>query len=1209
RSEGFKGFGDPTVFLERRVRGGRHVEVQVIGDEHGTVWALGVRDCSVQRRHQKLIEETPSPALTADEDAFLRDAAARLARSAGYTGAGTVEFLFEPSSRRFSFLEVNARLQVEHPVTELVTGVDLVKLQLHVGRGLPLPPGGPPAARGHAVEARLNAEDPERDFAPSPGRLEVFRPAKGPGIRVDSGVEEGDTIPSEFDSMIAKVIAWGATREEAMARLRRALGETAVVIRGGASNKSFLQALLARPEMKSGDFDTEWLDRLGAAGDRAPGPAAAVALAQAAVDAYEAALDVERTRFWSTAARGRPEVGEEGGRTVELRFRGRPYSFRVDRTSAAGYRLRAGDAEVELEVERLGGSERRLTVAGGVHRVFSVLQGVDQLVEVDGVPHRISHGDAGVVRSPAPAVVVSLAVAAGDHVEPGQRLAMIEAMKMETAVVAEFAGRVAKVVVRPNVQVAAGAPLMVIEPEALAPQAAAAPTEAVSFAAVAAPGEPGDDRRRCLSNLERLTQLYLGWDVEPTEPARIIAQHGIVCAGLDPGDPEVRDAEDALVAAFVDVAALFGRRPDEEELADGRRTSEHYLFTYLRDLGGRGKGLPARFLDRLRRALAHYGIDDLAPSPELREALFRLSKAHRGLGRRQAPVLAVLDRRLAAAAELRGEPAGFHELLRRLVDVSRDRFAPVHDLAREVLYRFVDEPFLEAVRERALARAEEDLDRLLEGAKGEERERRMASLLGCPQPLQALFARRFADTGDEGRRLMLEVLVRRAYGLTAGQEVETRRFRGHAFAAAVAPGEDEDRPTHLVATHARWADFPRVAELAVKRVKKAPRKASVVADFFLHREEPLADRDAAAEEARALLVDADLPKRLERATVVITSAPGGAGKVDFFTFHPEGEGRKAEWRENPLLRGLHPATAERLQLWRLAGFELERLPAAEDVYAFLGRARDNPGDERLFLAAEVRDLTPADGDVRFPYLERVYHEALAVVRRTQARRPSERRLHWNRVTLYVRPPLDLPPSTLRSVVRRLAPAAEGLGLQKVVVFGRMARGDRPPRATVLEVSQPAGRGTELRFREPGAEPLETLSPYQSQVVRLRRRGLVAPYELVRLLAPPADASEGELPPGEFVEHDLAEETTAGGRDRAVPVDRPPGGNRANLVFGVVRNFTDDYPQGIARVLVASDPGRDMGALAEPECRRLIAALDLAEENGVPLEWFATSAGA
>ncbi|HUO87236.1 MAG TPA: biotin carboxylase N-terminal domain-containing protein, partial [Thermoanaerobaculia bacterium] len=445
RSEGFKAFGDPTVFLERRVRGGRHVEVQVIGDEQGTVWALGVRDCSVQRRHQKLIEETPSPVMTEDEDHFLREAAARLAGAAGYVGAGTVEFLFEPTSRHFSFLEVNARLQVEHPVTELVTGVDLVKLQLRVGRGLPLPAGGPPPARGHALEARLNAEDPERDFAPSPGRLEVFRPARGPGIRIDSGVEEGDTIPSEFDSMIAKVIVWGADRDEALARLRRALAETAVVIRGGSSNKAFLQDLLARPEIANGEYDTEWLDRLGAYGERPVGRAGAVALVQAAVEAYETALDVERTRFWSTAARGRPEVGEEGGRSVELRFRGRTYAFRVDRLAAARYRLRpaergAGEVVIELEVERLGASEWRLALAGRTHRVFSVLQGVDQIVEVDGVPHRISHGDAGVVRSPAPAVVVSLAVAEGDAVEAGQRLAVIEAMKMETTVVAEFAG-------------------------------------------------------------------------------------------------------------------------------------------------------------------------------------------------------------------------------------------------------------------------------------------------------------------------------------------------------------------------------------------------------------------------------------------------------------------------------------------------------------------------------------------------------------------------------------------------------------------------------------------------------------------------------------------------------------------------------------------------------------------------------------------------
>src|ERR671921_57304 len=276
-------FGDPVIFMERLVEGGRHIEVQVIADQHGNVWAPGVRDCSVQRRNQKLIEESSSPALRPEQDASLRESAKALVKAAGYVGAGTVEFLYQPEEKLFTFLEVNTRLQVEHPVTEATTGLDIVKLQLHVASGGRLE-GDVPSEFGHAVEARLNAEDAEQEFAPAPGTVEFMRMPAGPAVRVDTGMSIGDTIPPTYDSMVAKIIAWGRDRPEALARLRVALRDTTVVIRGGTTTKSFLLDLLDRPEVVSGTADTGWLDRAGTAGATEPAPSAYAALVQVAID-------------------------------------------------------------------------------------------------------------------------------------------------------------------------------------------------------------------------------------------------------------------------------------------------------------------------------------------------------------------------------------------------------------------------------------------------------------------------------------------------------------------------------------------------------------------------------------------------------------------------------------------------------------------------------------------------------------------------------------------------------------------------------------------------------------------------------------------------------------------------------------------------------------------------------------------------------------
>ena len=220
--------------------------------------------------------------------------------------------------RLFAFLEVNTRLQVEHPITEVTTGFDLVRAQLHVAAGNKLE-GEPPVERGHAIEARLNAEDPDRDFAPAPGRINLLELPAGPGIRVDTGVSEGDTIPADFDSMIAKIIAYGRDRDEALGRLRRAMRETRVIIAGGATNKSFVLELLDQPEVIDGSADTGWIDRVRAEGGLVTNQHSAIALTAAAIDAYEEQEKVEQQRLMSTASGGRPQVQHESGRPLDLK--------------------------------------------------------------------------------------------------------------------------------------------------------------------------------------------------------------------------------------------------------------------------------------------------------------------------------------------------------------------------------------------------------------------------------------------------------------------------------------------------------------------------------------------------------------------------------------------------------------------------------------------------------------------------------------------------------------------------------------------------------------------------------------------------------------------------------------------------------------------------------------------------------------------------
>ncbi|HEX6970403.1 MAG TPA: carboxyl transferase domain-containing protein [Micromonosporaceae bacterium] len=1177
--EAERAFGSGVVFLERLITGARHVEVQVIADGQGTAWALGVRDCSVQRRNQKIIEESASPVLAPEQIRELKAAAERLALAVDYRGAGTVEFLYHPEEKLFAFLEVNTRLQVEHPITEAVTDFDLVKAQLHVAAGGRL---GEliPAEVGHAVEARLNAEDPDRDFAPSPGRIVRLMLPTGPGIRVDTGVSEGDVIPADFDSMIAKIIAFGRTRDEALGRLRRAIAETTVIIEGGATNKSFLLDLLDQPEVIDARADTGWIDRVRAQGHLVSTRHSGIALVAAAIEAYEDEALVERQRLLSTAHGGRPQVQHEAARAIDLKLRGTGHRVTVAQTGPHRFRVGVGETStVDVELERFDEHTGRIVVNGRRFRLLTDTHGPVHLVEVNGVTHRISRDEGGVLRSPAPALVVATPVEVGDEVEAGAAVLVLESMKMETVLRAPFKARLRECLVSVGSQVETGAPLLRLEPVGDAATVEAAETWAVDLDL---PPEPAglSARARVARGIADLRSLLLGYDPDPRDAGRTLSDYLAARAELSrrPLEQEVE-----LLRVFADLSELSRNRPAGEEIrADHRvHSPREYFHTYLQCLDVERAGLPDAFRGRLARALAHYGVDGFDRTPALDEAVFRIFLAQQRAAADVSVIVTLLQRWLTEPPPGDGLRELVGQALEHLISATQLRFPVVGDLARSIVFRWAAQPMLRRKRAEVYAAVRGHLRYLDRNPDAADRAERIAQMVASPEPLVRLLGQRIGRPGaDHGP--MLEVLSRRYYGNRGLSDTRCVEVAGHSLFTA-----EYNRNGERFRLIAAATDFGRLP--AVLRSVAELSEPDTVADLYLTwADQP--DADAMAAALREVLDSAGLLSALRRVTVSVAGRNGTA-MHHHFTFRP-GLG------EDRLIRGLHPLIARRLQLPRLRDFDLTRLPSAdEEVYLFHCVAPNNPADERLVAMAQVRDLTPLrDGDGRIlalPALEGALDACLDAIRMVQAQRPAKKRLDTNRITIYVWPPSDLDLADLNAVTQRMLPLTAGAGLEEVLFLGRQ-RDRATGELTEVAVRVTYDAGMRVSVTEPTTEPIQPLDDYRQKVLSARRRGTTYPYELTDMLA-------GER--GTFTEYDLDE------RGELVAVERPKGRNKAGIVAGVVCTPTERYPEGVTRVVLLGDPTKALGALAEPECTRVIAALDLAERMRVPVEWFAVSAGA
>ena len=1113
RDEAARSFRSAGVFMERCVENARHIEVQVVGDGEGGVRVLGVRDCSLQRRRQKVLEECPAPHLPEERVKALTSAAERLCSAVRYRSAGTVEFLFDLDSDDIYFLEVNTRLQVEHPVTEEVYGIDLVRAQIDLARNRPLA-DAEHSPRGWAVEARVCAEDPQNNFTPAPGRLVRFVLPSGPGLRVDTGFTEGDTISEDFDPLIAKVISWGPDRKSALARLSRALEHTRIVVEGGTSNLAFLRALLLREDVRAGVIDTGLIDRLHVE----PPVGAGIAMLAAAVDRFLAKGDSQ-----SGTDRHRIEAGADF-----FVYRVGPDTFRVRGDGGAVTVRHAHDGPYQSWVEVMK-RRYRIERAPG-----------DTTFVVDGVPHRVAAASGGAVTAPSSALVLSMPVNVGDQVEAGACVAVLESMKMEVRVEAPHAGIIRDVLVKSGGQVKTGQTLLVVESED-----ADTPSDG---AAAAIPWEVGPPSAE--DAIERLRGALIGWDFHPDQVIEDLP--------LARGEAAVE-----LLETFADIAELFERRPTQlTSGADGAADAvspDVWLETLLQ------RGADALSEDRrnvLERAVGRLGVDSLTPSDALTDAMLRLRRAGSALPQ-TVPAAVIVIRKLTEAPI---------RLLDRLADVDPSRFRKVREAAGRARYRLFERPAHLRSQERAKERAQTLLVQLREGTVD------WTDVMATPESLVPIFAPEAAN----GCPMAAEAVARRLEwsDATPVNRVEMGERPGFivgldhtdgVLCVTVRPSE-----ARAMVEHSRAHGPLRRLDLVL-----VPENAEEAGHDVLTR-------------VIESLDDGEHPAPLWRELCLIAIAGGDYAVRRFF----------ADGSERTDRRDVTPSTARRLDLDRLSRFDFQRMASDEDVVLFLARAWENPDDRRFFAFGEIRSLERAPGyPLHLPDVERVFHAALRAIEAAREEHDPRQRLQWNRITLRIVPVIPMAPELMQRYIERLAPAAMNIGLEKVVVRGRFRDRDNPDeQGALMDLSiepRPGGRRINFSTKPASHRPLMPLTPYESRVVVARRRGLTHPYEVIHLLE-----TSPRFPRGIFEEYDLDDQ----GRLRRV-AGRPRGGNTSGVVFGVIRGQDRATQAPINRVLALSDPTLHMGALAEPECRRLIAAIDLAERLSMPLEWVAVSAGA
>ncbi|MEZ5186173.1 MAG: carboxyl transferase domain-containing protein [Candidatus Nanopelagicales bacterium] len=1153
-----------------------NVEVPVMVGASGLAWALPAcrTITGAGLAPGSLVE---SPAL----DAASGDVASRTARATALKlGQGRhnvgLEVTVDPTPAASPVdAVVGARMDGWALADELL-GVDLTRLG----------DAEPPAASGHAIEARLFAAD-----ASDGAQLLHLRPPQGPGVRVVERAEVGAAVGS---GVVLRIVAHGHDRTTALARLHRALTSCAVVVANSATNRPALLAAVAA-------------EIAGAPGR--PPASDPVAVLVAAVRASDSKRDTQRAAFHARAARGRPEPVDAAGVSANLNYDGQRYALQVFHTGPRTYRIDAGDALAEVAIDRVNDFEWTVTAAGRDRQVVITSHATGCLLELDGIAHRVDRDEGTAVRAQWPGLIVSVAVSPGQDVAEGDPLVVSEAMKMESTLRAPFAGTITSVEVLPNEQVHSGAPLVLIRPASNGEAASnVGPTKGsrVSFAGMAlsdTSGRPPFERVYAA-----LSGYLLGYELDPAALSALLDEQRSFANRTSAGDTRLLASEDEFLDLFADLGLL--RRSEREGGTPsemGVTTPREQLLSYIQWLDADRAGLPVQMRRRLSKVLAHYGVSDLRRNPQLEQAVVLLFGSQERRMQLARVVTGILERRLRYRdLILPFVDASTRTRYDRLTASTHEQLEYVADLALDARFRFIDEPVVEAGRAQTQARMEAHLDALAEDPNRPERAERITALVEAPQPMRQLLLRRRMASADKGlQATLLEIRARRWYRNRPIRDLQVVEVDGIMLCHA--DYDFEGRSIHLVLAFTPLQDVRTVGAAVARHFADVAPGRHPIVDLMTWRAEGQPNGDDLCAVVADMVCDWDVGRPIWRLDVTVTSTAADVdpeNQTQYFTFRAGEDGTLAE---DHFYRNLHPMLAKRLELWRLGNFDLTRLPSLEDVYLFHGVARDNPKDHRLFALAEVRDMTvvpdPRGGAPGYPNLWRMGLQAIIAMRQARATFPETGRPKANRITLFVRPPWTVPREHWSDLAEMMIPLAGGAGLELVVLRTSIPQPDGTLKPTVLNVDGIITRDITISEEPVRDDIVRPLTRYRQKVLTAQRFGVPYPFEILRMFAP-RPGIVGKFLPGHFVEHDLDETGEV-----LVPVTREPGLNTSNLVVGLLTTYTVTYPEGMTRVILLSDPTRGLGNLAEPECRIVNAALAMAADMGIPVEWFAVSSGA